>query len=120
MCSTYNFKRVVQGDIIAKTMTFTEKITGDPMDLSIYTAIKMQIRKKPGTAVIAEGSLLDGNFTVSGADNNILEISGIEIPDATPVGVYMYDIEFSAPADDIRDTLIGGTMNIVPQITTTA
>lgn len=125
MCNTYNL-RVTQGDIIARTMTFKDKVTGDPYDLSIYNAIKMQIRKKPGSTVIAEGSLDDGNFEVSGVDNNILEIKNIYIPENTITGVYLYDIEFSnvynpeaslwAP-DSIKDTLISGTITITAQIT---
>ena len=115
MCSTYNM-RIVQGDIIARTLTFTDQETNDPIDLSIYTAIKMQIRKRPGTAVIAEGSL-EKNFVVSGADNNVLELSGVEIPGDTALGNYLYDIEFSNPDKDIKETLLSGTITITPQIT---
>lgn len=116
MCSTYNM-RIVQGDIIARTLTFTDQETNDPIDLSIYTAIKMQIRKRPGTAVIAEGSLANGNFVVSGADNNVLELSGVEIPGDTALGNYLYDIEFSNTSEDIKETLLSGTITITPQIT---
>ncbi len=115
MCSTYNM-RIVQGDIIARTLTFTDQETNDPIDLRIYTAIKMQIRKRPGTAVIAEGSL-PKNFVVSGADNNVLELSGVEIPGDTALGNYLYDIEFSNPSEDIKETLLSGTITITPQIT---
>ena len=123
-CMKYNMT-VTQGDIIARTMTFTDQKTGDPYDLSIYAAIKMQVRKRPGSDVIAEGSLADGNFVVSGDDNNVLEIKNLYIPEITPIGVYLYDIEFSnidtgesvwAP-NSIKDTLISGTITITAQIT---
>jgi hypothetical protein len=117
--------KVTQGDIISRTMTFTDQATGDPYDLSIYDVIKMQVRKRPGSDVIAEGSLEDGNFEVSGADNNVFEIKNIYIPADTPAGVYLYDIEFSnvdtgeslwAPTS-IKDTLVSGTITITAQIT---
>lgn len=106
---------VVQGDILARTFTFTDTDTGDPYDLSIYTEVKMQIRKKPGTILIAEGSLTDGQFAITGDDNNVLEMDGITIPEDTTAGVYMYDIEFSAT--DIRETLIRGRIIVQEQIT---
>jgi hypothetical protein len=109
--------KVTQGDIIARTMTFTDQSTGDPYDLTIYNAIKMQIRKSPGSAIIAEGTLAAGNFTISVTDDNILEISGIEIPGNTPAGVYLYDIEFSNAGADIKETLVSGTITITAQIT---
>ena len=75
----------------------------------------MQIRKKSGDPVIAEGALTTGEFAVSGAGDNILTLSGVTIPDDTPVGQYLYDIEFSAA--DIRETLIRGRLLVMAQIT---
>lgn len=107
--------KVKQGDILARTFTFTDADTGDPYDLSIYTEIRMQIRKKPGTALIAEGSLTDGNFAVSGADDNILTMDGILIPEDTEQGVYLADIEFSATG--IRETTDNIRIIVKEQIT---
>lgn len=109
--------KVTQGDTIARTMTFTDKVTGDPYDLSIYTAIKMQVRKRPNTDVIADGSMLAGNFEISGTGSNILNISGISIPNSTPIGTYLYDIEFSNEGSGIKETLISGNITITAQIT---
>lgn len=106
---------ITQGDILAKTFTFTDQTTGDPYDLSIYTEIRMQIRKKSGDPVIAEGALTTGEFAVSGAGDNILTLTGVTIPDDTPVGQYKYDIEFSASG--IRETLIMGRILVMEQIT---
>jgi hypothetical protein len=113
-CNTTTIE-IVQGDILTKTYTFTYQDSGDPYDLSIYSEIRMQIRKKSGDPVIAEGALTTGEFAVSGVGDNVLEMSGITIPDDTPTGQYMYDIEFSATG--IRDTLIAGRILVKAQIT---
>ena len=115
LCNIYNLI-IVQGDILARTFTFTDQVTGLPINLSIYSAIKMQIRKNVGSPVIATGSLAGGQFAVTGVGNNILALDSVLIPDATPLGRYKYDIEFSGI--DIRDTLIRGTITVIEQITT--
>ena len=110
MSCTYNIK-VVSGDILSKTMTFkNDDLT--PYDLSIYTEIKMEVRKKGGEPVVASGTLTDGDFVVSGLDNNILDFN-IQMPEL--VGLYKYDIEFSGVG--IKETLIRGQINLLEQIT---
>jgi hypothetical protein len=74
----------------------------------------MQIRKKPGTEVIASGSLGGGEFAVIGEDDNVLSLEDVQIPDDAK-GLYMFDVEFIATG--IHETLIRGSVNIVEQIT---
>ena len=108
--STYNIK-VVSGDILSKTMTFkNDDLTS--YDLSIYTEIKMEVRKSSGDTVVASGTLTGGDFLVSGLDNNVLDIN-IQMPEL--VGLYKYDIEFSGVG--IKETLIRGQINLLEQIT---
>lgn len=108
--TTLNFK-VVANDILSRTLTFKNE-DDTPYDISIYTEIKMQVRKNTGTEILASGTLTDGDFVISGVDNNVLEMS-IQMPDV--VGLYKYDIEFSGTG--IRETLIRGQINILEQIT---
>ena len=108
--SILNFK-VISGDILSRTLTFkNEDLT--PYDLSIYTEIKMEVRKNSGETVVASGTLTDGEFVVSGTDDNILEMN-IQMPELT--GLYKYDIEFSGTG--IKETLIRGQINLIEQIT---
>jgi hypothetical protein len=74
----------------------------------------MQIRKKPGTDVIASGSLTGGEFAVIGDDDNVLSCEDVQLPDDAK-GIYMFDVEFIATG--IHETLIRGSVNIVEQIT---
>lgn len=105
--------QAVQGDLWAWSATFLND-DDTPYDLSIYTEIQMQIRKKPGSEPVAFGSLTGGEFTVNGADWNILSLENVYIPEDIK-GVYQFDVEFLAT--DIHETLIRGTVNIVEQIT---
>jgi len=105
--------RAVQGDKWAWTATFTND-DDTPYDLTIYDEIQMQIRKKPGTEVIASGSLTGGEFAVIGDDDNVLSLEDVQLPDDAK-GLYMFDVEFIATG--IHETLLRGTVNIVEQIT---
>jgi hypothetical protein len=105
--------RAVQGDKWAWTAAFTND-DDTPYDLTIYDEIQMQIRKKPGTEVIASGSLGGGEFAVIGEDDNVLSLEDVQIPDDVK-GLYMFDVEFIATG--IHETLMRGTVNIVEQIT---
>jgi hypothetical protein len=108
--STLNLK-VVSGDILSRTLTFkNEDLTA--YDLSIYTEIKMEVRKNSGDTVVASGSLTDGDFVVSGVNDNILDMS-IQMPEL--VGLYKYDIEFIGSG--IKETLIRGQINLLEEIT---
>ena len=105
---------VVAGDIWRRPYRFTNSDGVTPIDLSIYTEIAMQVRKGPGTAVVASGSLTGGEITVSGTDHNVVILSEITMPDV--VGLYKTDIEFTYTG--VRHTLVRLLINIVEQITT--
>jgi len=100
---------IVDGDILRETLVFTDD-DDLPIDLSTYTEVAMQIRKKPSAEVLGEARLTTDGFKING---NNLSITGIEINFG--VGNYMYDIEFIA--NGIRETLIRGVITVVPQST---
>ena len=105
--------RAVQGDKWAWSATFTND-DNTPYDLSIYDEIQMQIRKKPGSEVIASGTLTGGEFAIAGEDQNILSLENVDLP-SDAKGVYQFDVEFLA--EDVHETLIRGTVTILEQIT---
>ena len=109
-CFTHNITAVA-GDIYSRSLKFTDN-NDLPIDLSIYTEIEMQVRKNPGSPVLASATLSDGDFVISGDDNEYLEIN-IQVP--TTPGSYKYDIEFTGT--NIKETLIGGSFVVKPQIT---
>lgn len=104
-----------QGQTWSFTMEFTDETTSDPIDLTIYTEIHLQVRKRPGADVLMEAKLTDNDFVISGADDNVLELSGIEVlPDK---GVYRYDVDFITSAGK-KDQYFYGSIIIVDEITT--
>lgn len=111
-CTTVNLQ-AVQGDNWMWTATFLDD-EDQPIDLTVYTDIQMQIRKKPGSIVIAEAFLNAGNFSIIGTDNNILSLDECVLPgDVT--GVYQFDVELINAG--LVETVIRGTVNILPEIT---
>lgn len=126
MCKIVNFE-IVAGDALYRSLTFTNE-DGTPFALDAYTDILMHVRRSPGSPIIAIGTMADQNFIVSGDDNNVLLIEGIQIPsDAS--GAYQYDIEFvntrtwtnsetnQGHVENVRTTLVRGRIIIIPQIT---
>jgi hypothetical protein len=87
------------------TLTFTDKETGDPIDLSIYTDIILQIRKKRDTAVLFQYGFSSNKITVTGDDDNVLNILDVVIP-STP-GNYVYDIDFVKSGGGIDQFIYG-------------
>lgn len=111
-CKTKSTFTVVAGTILSRTLTFLKK-DKSPRDLSIYTEIKMEVRKGPGTDVVASARLSEGGFVVSGDDHNILDMN-IQMP--VVVGFYKFDILGTAPG--IKDALIPRCqINILERIT---
>jgi hypothetical protein len=106
-------KEATQGDKWAWTMRFVND-DETPIDLTIYDEIQMEIRKKPGSEVIASGTLTGGEFAVIGEDDNVLSLEDVQIPDNAK-GLYRFDVEFIATG--IHETLLRGTLNIIEQIT---
>lgn len=110
-CSRYNIK-ITAGDTLGRTFTFTDT-NDDPIDISVYDEINMQVREEAGSVVVAEATLENGMFSVSGASNNVLTLNNLPMP-STP-GKYKYDIEFVTATT--RRTMIGGVILIKEQIT---
>jgi hypothetical protein len=111
-CATVNLQ-AVQGDNWMWTATFLDD-ADDPIDLTVYSDVKMQVRKKPGTTVVAEASLSGNGFSIIGVDDNVLSLDECALPtDVT--GVYQFDVEL-IDAGNV-ETVIRGTLNILPEIT---
>lgn len=110
-CGVYHIKTTA-GDIYAQTFTWNSE-DGEPIDLSIYTDIKMQIKQTYDGEVLSEASISEGGITIGGDDNNKIYLS-IEIPE-TP-GNYLYDMEFTATG--VRETKLRGKVFVNPQVTT--
>lgn len=86
-----------------------------PVDLT-GIAIKMQVRKVSDNTVVVELSTADGDIDISGDDNNIFTVSGLEaIPYAT-VNSYKYDIQF-VDVGEIT-TYLYGKIQVQQQVTT--
>ena len=111
MPGKYNIS-VVAGDTLDRTFTFVDA-NDDPKDLTGYTEIKLQMREVAGSEVVAEATLTGGLFTIAGAGNNILTLTGLDIPEVP--GKYRYDIQFSNVNQ--RHTLIAGVIFVKSQIT---
>ncbi|HMX86534.1 MAG TPA: hypothetical protein PKD14_11405 [Saprospiraceae bacterium] len=108
MC-TYN-KTVTQGELWTATWEFNNP-DGTEFSLATYTEVHIQVRKTPGSAVVMEGTLTDGEFTKSG---NLLTVN-IDVP-TNISGNYKYDIDLIKANGDVW-TPISGTLKIRPQIT---
>ena len=111
-CDIINLQ-TVQGDNWAWTATFVDD-ADDPIDLTIYDDIQMEIRKKPGAEVIADAFLTNNGFSVIGANDNVLSLDECFIPTDVQ-GVYQFDVQFITSGN--AETLLRGTLNILPEIT---
>jgi len=111
-CTTVNLQ-AVQGDNWMWTATFVDD-EDLPIDLTVYSDVQMQIRKKPGSTVIADAFLTGNDFSIIGDDNNILSLDVCELP-SDVTGVYQFDVELHNAGS--VETVIRGTVNILPEIT---
>lgn len=114
-CDIVNLK-TVQGDNWAWTATFVDD-ADDPIDLTIYDDVQMEIRKKPGSTVIASAYLTGNDFSIIGTDSNVLSLDTCYIPDDVQ-GVYQFDVQLVLAGQ--VETVIRGTLNILPEITVLA
>ena len=114
-CDIVNLK-TVQGDNWAWTATFVDD-ADDPIDLTIYDDVQMEIRKKPGSTVIASAYLTSNDFSIIGTDSNVLSLNNCYIPDDVQ-GVYQFDVQLVLAGQ--VETVIRGTLNILPEITVLA
>lgn len=108
-----NFTRL-KGDTFIYTFVFTNSL-GQAIDLTAYTKITMQIKKKPGAVDYLWQADLIAGMTIGGVGNNelyvkkILDIAG---------GDYYHDLQLEKPVDDIW-TPVGGSFKVVTDVTVT-
>jgi len=87
-----------------------------PIDLTVYDSITMDVKKdKNIDATIIQTYTIGDGLTISGDDDNILEINFERNFTTTNDTQYYYDILFEK--DDIFQTLVGGVINITPIVT---
>ena len=108
---------IKRGDTQEIILAFTDPDdSNNPVDLSVYNEIKMQIKKTSNGAAELELTLISG-LTVSGVDNNILTIDITSTQAELVAGPYKYDIEGTITADDFVRTLVGGSFVLSQDIT---
>lgn len=85
----------------------------DPIDLTQYVNITMQIKKKAKSdEVIASLDLTDG-ITISGVDNRFLDLKKVI---DVPAYEYVYDLQFKIDNDNIF-TYLAGTFIVEQDVT---
>lgn len=101
-----------KGDTMALTYTLTDTDSGDPIDLSAAT-IEMQVRQ--GTAGASSLLTLDlsNGITVSGAGNNIVNVSKVITLSA---GTFRYDMQFTL-GDGTIVTYFKGKFKVIDDVT---
>lgn len=83
-----------------------------PINLSGHT-IKMQVRPSIGSPQVTEEySTTNGRIVISGAFNNIVTISSLQL---LPAGSFKYDIQDVVGA--VKMTLAKGSINVLSDIT---
>lgn len=113
---TYNFPHHRRGDTF-NGHSFEINQNGDPVDFT-GAEISIQFRTTGESRnIILEWSTDDGSITISGAENNVIEMdakTGEEM-NVTP-GTYKYDIQVIL-ASGVTNTYVKGSMKIVNDIT---
>lgn len=106
--NTYNITR---NDSYVEAMKFIDGETGNPIDLTTYDEIKMDLRYSPQSG----GRLLSSGFTftIHGDDNNILLIENEETDWSS--GKYHRDIKFIK--GNLIETLLEGDVQVRENIT---
>ena len=100
------------------TLTFYNRIDGVkvPIDLTQYTAIKMDVKTKVDISLDAFISWTVGyGLTISGTDNNVLSFEFTDEFVPTQLDIWYYDILFTDVDDN--ETLVGGTIKVRPVVT---
>lgn len=93
----------------------TDPVTGDPVDISSWSA-RGQVRKWPGAdEVLHEWSMDAGNLTL-GADGNLTVTVQPAVSSAWDWSEGRYDIELTMPNDDVI-RVAEGTVMVSSEIT---
>lgn len=100
----------VQGNDYEIILEFYDELD-DPIDLTLYQAIKMEIKEiySVRDCAFLTFDLTDG-LTISGVDNNVLSFSLDAEFWRTQIKNFVYDIVFTNQADE-NYTFIKGTIN---------
>ena len=110
----YNFKPHKRGDTFNG---FMFEVTQDfiPVDFT-GAVITIQLRVKPGSAVVLEWKTSDGSITISGAGNNIINMNEKTGPEMNVApNTYKYDINVVL-ANGVTNTYVAGIFPIVDDI----
>jgi hypothetical protein len=110
--SVINFKHY-KADTFDYQIIFNDDLN-NPIDLTTFTSIEMQVRKKPKAVdILWEASVADGGFSISGVDNNVLDIfKEMDLPE----GEYVHDLQFTYSNGKVF-TGIRGSLTIVHDTT---
>jgi hypothetical protein len=110
LASEHNFK-VLRGDNPSCTLEFTDQLDA-PVDLSGAT-ITMQARWKLTDVEYVKQWTIGSGLTVSGADNNIVTITGF---DTLRPGILYYDLQVNYPSGG-KVTYLRGNITVVEDVT---
>lgn len=112
---TYDFPAHRRGDTFNGHQIEINQ-NGAPVDLS-GAAIKIQFRTRYAQRLALEWSTADSSITVSGASNNVIEMSA-KTGDQMNIGpgIYTYDIQVILPSG-VTNTYVEGSMEIINDVT---
>lgn len=111
---TYNFPSHRRGDTF-NGHTFEISQNGTPVDFT-DADIKIQFRTTSQSNVVLEWSTGDGSITISGGDNNVINMASKEGSEMDiKAGTYKYDIQVVLP-NGVTNTYVKGVMKIINDI----
>ncbi|MGS2646076.1 hypothetical protein [Streptosporangium sp. G12] len=113
MAGTYRFN-IDQGTTVRRTLRWLRD--GQTIDLTGATA-RMEIRDKPGGALIHRLDTTNGGLTLDAATGKILIHIAPEVSSAWTVSKAVYDLEV-VEASGVVTRLIQGPIAISPEVTT--
>lgn len=124
--SIYNLQSVTIATANANQFTVTNGATGtyisgglalSPANLTSYTAA-MQLRSLPSSPVVAlDLTTANGGITITGATGKVSVHATAAQTAAIDDGVYVYDLEITAPNTLIKTRLVQGQALVSPEVT---
>jgi len=124
--SQYNFQNVTIASANATQFTITNGATGNyisgglalsPADLTNYTAA-MQLRSLPSSPVVALNlTTSNGGIAITGVEGKVSVHATAAQTEAIDDGVYVYDLEITAPATLVKTRLAQGQALVSPEVT---
>lgn len=108
---------IKRGDTQSITIPLSDPDDSDnPVDLSGYNAIRMQIKTNASSAALLDLTLGSG-ISLGGVDNNELTIDLTYLESAIGASTYKYDIEGTITATSFVRTLVEGDFIVKQDIT---